>query len=61
MAQQQAFATQIEIDTQWIFTYNMSMLRTMIALALVVTVSGCGHLELVNNRDGSVHAYIAAQ
>jgi len=45
------------VDTQEILTYNIHMMRTLALLAVLYTLQGCGHVQLVNNRDGSMHAY----
>lgn len=45
------------VDTVSVLAYNMCMMRTVITLLVLLTQTACASLELVNNRDGSVHAY----
>jgi len=45
------------VDTLGILAYNIHMMRTLLLLAVVYTLQGCASVHVVNNRDGSMHAY----
>lgn len=49
------------VDTGPILAYNVCMMKTLITLAVLLTQTACANLDLVNNRDGSVHAYTVGQ